>query len=171
MRSPLPLLLLAFACGQPVPVPRDDVLADASPPSLQAPCTPAADPCTPPLACTPVGESGLCTLPCGDSSTCPDGSACAEGQCTWSTGTVAAPCGDNAPCHPGLACADLGSGAWCTRPCDYLTPCPQGENARCVKLSQGDAWCLRNCGDEEDCPEGLTCTPLEAAPTLSVCFP
>ena len=126
--------------------------------------------CDEQLYCKPVGEGTLCSADCPAPALCPKDAVCQGEICAWNTGRVGQPCDDSAPCHPGLQCTNLAQGAYCTRPCDYNIPCPQAENARCVRLSQGGNYCLRNCHADDDCEGELRCLPLTAVPEISVCF-
>jgi len=178
MRLVIPVIILTIipaACGKPQQN-QEGELPDCSSPECRAEPLPLGatcnndDECGDGLSCKPMGQGGLCSLDCGSATDCPDKTHCAQSSCAWTTGIVGDACSPDAPCHPGLDCIDAGTGSYCTRKCDYYLPCPEGENARCVKLSQGGNFCLRNCDEDEECAPGLSCLPLTAAPQISTCF-
>ena len=132
-------------------------------------CSPDVE-CADTLVCKSLGGGGLCSLDCFSDAECELYGHCTAGLCAWDFGLVGDSC-DDTPCHPGLDCLDTGQGAFCTRTCSYLAPCPEGEGALCVKLSNdAGTYCLKKCTSADECADELACMPLSAAPTLSTCF-
>jgi len=136
---------------------------------LGSPCVDREE-CPATARCRPRGGTGLCTRACVDEADCPPQTVCVDQTCVWTQGTVGSLCGPQSPCHPGLDCIQVPGGSFCTRECGWDQPCPMGEEARCVKLTQGDQFCLRNCQDDGDCPPELACVPLTRAPQIQTCF-
>ncbi len=177
-RLPIFLALVALcACG-----PRDGSSPDSeiSPDGPDFPVRPGdAGPegscqrltdCPAEVSCGEVGDGCGGAISCGD---CPEGMACAEGQC--------APCDPIASCaSAGLACGTIGDG--CGRRLD-CGACAQGEVCRdgacafCAPATCGDRV---GCGTFDDgcdgviacgCPEGERCEAgrCEICEPLAIC--
>jgi hypothetical protein len=176
-RPALLLCLLAASCGSSSPGDTTDAAdgtfeaRDNGQIPLGAVCQDNAA-CAAELVCKPLGEGHICSRDCSTDDDCGEAWTCVDSLCAWSSACVGSPCSQAEPCHPGLECAGTGAQAYCTRSCDYDLPCPQGERALCVKLTNDQGqWCLRKCAAAADCAEGLACTPLASAPEFTVCFP
>jgi len=145
-----------------------DSCAEALP--LGYPCS-TGDSCADGLYCRPLGGAGVCASQCSADDDCAPGQVCAEDKCAWNIGTVGSPCPSDAPCHARLECVSLDDVSYCTRTCDYDHACPPGENALCVSFGDDeDNFCMNYCKVDSDCSSGLKCTPLTAAPDVTVCF-
>lgn len=174
----LAIALLLTACGPDGGVSVGDGLDCAGEP--EASCTaarPLGYPCTDVelcaegLYCRPLGSAGVCAAGCQDADNCANNQVCLETNCAWSMGTVGSACNSDSPCHPGLECVKLNDVTYCTRTCDYHHPCPPGENSLCVSFGEDqDNFCMNYCKADSDCNSGLKCTPLTAAPDVTVCF-
>jgi len=129
------------------------------------------DSCADGFYCRPLGGAGVCAQHCDALTGCPSDTSCIEKQCAWTAGIVGSGCRAEAPCHPGLECVKLDDVSYCTRSCDYDHACPPGENALCVNFGEGkDNFCMHRCQSDSDCESGLKCTPLTAAPEVTVCY-
>lgn len=174
LRLLLPALVLGGCVASPHGAdvgPKPDAATDAASDlvPLGAVCDDDSQ-CRPGLLCEALGGAGLCSAVCAADGDCGPATACNSGRCTWQEGTIGAACVETSDCHPGLDCVQTPSGSFCTRDCGFDTPCPEGEDGRCVSLSQGGAVCLKNCLQESDCAPGLDCTPLTLAPEIKCCF-
>jgi len=135
-------------------------------------------PCAPGLRCERLSDVGACSLDCEEDGDCPGPAVCwlargpAQGACVPDGGLIGDACAVENDCQAGLRCEDRMPGGYCTRACDRHLPCPDGMEAVCTRLSEGQGnACLRRCGDPEvPCRDGVPCRPMTQAAVL-VCAP
>lgn len=166
--APLLFAVLLCSCSADLEAPAfEDVITSDAP--LGSPC-PTEQSCQQGLECVEYGGTGLCAQDCSNDEPCPPWTECLEGLCRWTYGTVGSTCDNETPCHPGLQCIQLGQHGACTRPCGFDLPCPDHEDALCVRLAddQGQI-CMERCTSDQQCAPGLACTPLNSAPAITVC--